>query len=882
VPILARLSSLWRNLSHKARVERDLDDELASYLELLAGEKMRAGMSPAAARRAARIELGGVEQVKERVRAARIGAFADTLSLDLRYGVRLLARSPGFAAVAVLALALGIGANAAIFSVVYGVLLRPLSYPEAGRLVLVSRHFSRSNFPYGNLCLADYLDWRAGNRAFEDPAVYERRRFDLTGTSEPEQLGGAAVTAGFFSAFRVRPLLGRAFRAGEDGSAKERLAVLSESLWRRRFGGDPRVLGQAIDLDGNRSTVIGVMPSGFHFPRADSEVWTNLLFDPPTRRGPFFYRGLARLAPGVDLAQAQAEINAIAGRIELADRRISGLTFPMQPLREAMVGDARPALLVLFGAVSLVLLIASVNVANLLLARATAREREMAVRLGLGAGRSRLLRQLLTESGILALAGGAAGIAVAAGGIELLRVWNPGNLPRIEDVRLDAGVLGFTLLVSLLTGVLFGLAPALQSSRADLAESLKQGGRGSSASPGRRRTRAVLVVSELALSLVLLAGAALLVRSFVRLQQVETGFAVPPARILTMQISASAARYRDNQASIALFERLLERVRQLPGVEAAAVSDSLPPDREGNADTYVIGGRPPLLPGELNPITSAPTVSDDYFRALGIPLLKGRFFDRRDRLGSPPVAIISVGMARREFAGRDPIGERIKASGPDLNDSPYMEIVGVVGNTRYLGLSSPLDSAYYQPAAQGGTQKQFLVVRSTAAAASLAPRLRREVQAVDRDVVVSAVATMEQALSDSVAQPRFRTLLLAAFAAVAVLLAAIGVYGVIAYSVAQRTHEIGMRMALGARRSDVLRLVVGQGAGLALAGIGLGLAGALALTRLLANLLFGISATDPLTFILVPLLLAAVALAASLVPARRATSIDPHAALKYE
>jgi putative ABC transport system permease protein len=887
MPILARLSSLWRNLRHEAGVERDLDDELAAYLDLLTEEKVRLGMSPEAARRAARIEAGGVEQLKERVRRARIGAFADAFLLDLRYGARMLARSPGFAAVAVLALALGIGASTAISSVVDGVLLRPLPYPDAGRLVMVSRHFARSAFPYGPLCLADYLDWRAGNRAFEDPAAFGQRRFDLTGTGEPEQVAGAEVTAGFFSALRVRPLLGRVFGPGEDGPARQRLAVLSESLWRRRFGADPGVVGQAVDLDGNRSTVVGVMPGGFHYPRQDSEVWTNLVFAPPTRRGPFFYRGLARLAPGVTLAQAQAEVDAIARRIELGDPRTSRLTFPLQTLREAIVADARPALLVLFGAVSLVLLIAAVNVANLLLARATAREREMAVRLGLGAGRARLLRQLLTESGLLALTGGIAGVAVAALGLALLRAWNPGNLPRIEEVRLDARVLGFTLLVSLLTGILFGLAPALQSSRADLASSLKEGGRGQSASAGRRRTRAALVVAEIALSLLLLAGAALLLRSFVRLQQVETGFRVPAARILTMQISPSAARYRDAGTSIALYERLLERVRHLPGVESAAVSDSLPPDREGDADTYVIAGRP-LGPGELNPIVSAPTVSADYFHTLGIPLVKGRFFDARDRADSPPVAIISAGLARRDFAGRDPmgpidpIGQRIKRSGPELHGSPYMEIVGVVGNTRYLGLARSTDAAYYEPLSQNGGRKLFLAVRSGTAAASLAPLLRREVQAVDRDVVVTAVATMEQALSDSVAQPRFRTALLAAFAAAAVLLAAIGIYGVVAWSVAQRTHEIGVRMALGARRADVLLLVVGQGAHLALAGIGLGLAGAFLLTRVLANLLFGVSATDPLTFILVPLLLAAVALAASLIPARRAAAIDPHAALKVE
>ncbi|MBV8201268.1 MAG: ABC transporter permease [Acidobacteria bacterium] len=887
MPILARLSSLWRNLAHKGRVERDLAADVASYLELLAEEKMQAGMSPDAARRAARLELGGVEQVKERVRGARAGAWLDGLALDLRYGVRLLARSPGFAAVAVLALALGVGANTAIFSVVDGVLLRPLPYPDAGRLVLVSEHFSRSNFPYGNLCLADYLDWRAGNRAFEDPAVFNRRRFDLTGTGEPEQVGGAAVTAGFFTALRARPLLGRVFRAGEDGPARERLAVISESLWRRRFGGNPGVVGQAVDVDGDRSTIVGVLPSSFQFPRPDSELWTNLVFAPPARRGPFFYRGLARLAPGVTLAQAQAELDAIARRIALQDPRAARLSLPLQPLREAIVGDARPALLVLFGAVSLVLLIAAVNVANLLLARATVREREMAVRLGLGAGRARLLRQLLTESGLLALAGGAVGVAMAAAAIALLRAWNPGNLPRIQEVHLDARVLGFTLLVSLGTGLLFGLAPALQSSRADLAAAMKDGGRGGSASAGRRRARAALVVAEVALALPLLAGAALLLRSFALLQRVETGLLAPPARILTLQISPSAAKYRDDKISIAFYERLLERVRQLPGVEAAAVADSVPPDREADADTYVIAGRP-LARGELNPITSAPTVSADYFRALGIPLRRGRFFDRRDRLGSPPVAIISEAMARRDFAGEDPIGQRLKASGPEVADNPYMEIVGVVGNTKYLGLASALDAAYYRASAQSGGQKQYLVVRAAApaapavTAASLAPLLRREVQAIDRDVVVGAVATLQQALWDSVAQPRFRTLLLAAFAAVAVLLAAIGIYGVIAYAVAQRTHEIGVRMALGAGRADVLRLVVRQGANLALAGIGLGLVGALALTRVLAKLLFEVSPTDPLTFLLVPALLGVVALAASFIPARRAAMIEPHVALKYE
>jgi putative ABC transport system permease protein len=879
MPILARASSWWRNLVHKSSVERDLDQELTAYLELLAAEKVKGGMSPEAARRAARLELGGVEQVKEQVRQVRVGAFLDTLFLDLRHGARMLIRSPGFAIVAVLALALGIGANSAIYSVIDGVLLRPLPYPDADRLILVSRHFSKSSFRYGNLCVADYLDWRAGNRSFEEPVLLSMRNFDLTGGGQAEEVSGAAVTAGLFPALRARPLLGRFFRSGEDGPATQRLAVLSESLWRRRFGASPAVIGQAVDVDGKRSTIIGVMSASFQFPRAESELWTNLVYELPTRRGPFFYRGLGRLKPGITLPQAQAELDAIALRIEHAGSAWSpDLTFPAQPLREALVGDARPALLVLFGAVSLVLLIAAVNVANLLLARATAREREMAVRLGLGAGRARLLRQLLTESVLLALVGGAAGVAIAAIGIKVLRVWNPGNVPRIQEVHLDLHVLGFTLFVSLLTGLLFGVAPALQSTRTAFAGSLKEGGRSSTAGTGRRRTRAVLVIAEIALSLLLLAGAALLLRSFVLLQQVRTS--ARPDHILTLQISASAAKYGDSKTSVPLYERLLERVRQLPGVESAAVSDSLPPDREGDADTYVIAGRP-LPPGQLNPITTAPTVSGDYFRAVGIPLLKGRSFDQRDTLKSPPVVIISEAMARRDFAGQNPIGQRIKASAPEIS-SPFMEIVGVVGNTKYLGLSRPFDAAYYQAFEQNGGRRQYLAVRCSVAAANLTPLLRREFAAIDPDLVITREATMEQAIAASVAQPRFRTVLLAAFAAVAILLAAIGIYGLIAYSVGQRTHEIGVRMALGAQRADVLRLIIGQGAHLALAGIGLGMVSALALTRVLADMLFGVSATDPLTFTVVPLLLAAVALAASVVPARRATLITPHVALKYE
>jgi putative ABC transport system permease protein len=879
MPVVSRVSSWWRNHWRKQAVERDLDEELRSYLELLTAEKVKLGMTPENARRSARLELGGVEQVKEKVREARSGALFDTFLLDLRHGARLLARSPGFAVVAILALALGIGANSALYSVIDGVLLRPLPYSESDRIAYVSRHFSKSNFRYGNLCIADYLDWRAGNRAFLDPALMRGRSYDLTGGAEAEEVAGAEVTSAFFSVLRVRPLFGRTFRSGEDGAATAPLAVISESLWRRRYGGRPETVGQAIEVSGKRMTVVGVMPAAFHFPRPDSELWTNLLFDPPTRRGPFFYRGIARLRPGVSLRAAQAELDAIAHGIEHGSPWTSQLSFPAVPLREAIVGESRFSLLVLFGAVSLVLLIAAVNVANLLLARATAREREMAVRLGLGAGRARLLRQLLTESGLLALLGGAAGVALAALGIELLRRWNPGDVPRIHEVALDLRVVAFTLGVSLATGLLFGLAPALHGSRAGLASALKEGGRGSSSGRGRSRTRAALVVCEIALSLLLLAGASLFLRSFLLLREVKTS-SLPPSHILTLHISASGPKYAEAKATVALYEQLVDRVRQLPGVECATVSDSLPPDREGDADTYVIAGRP--LPGaEVNPVTTAPTVGREYFQTLGIPLLRGRVFDRRDTLSSPPVALISEAMARRDFQGQDPLGQRIKASGPEI-DSPYMEIVGVVGNTRYLGLAKPLDAAYYQAFSQGGGRRAYLAIRTTLPATQLAPPVRREIRAVDRDLVITHVTTMEQELWDTVAQPRFRTFLLAAFAVVAVTLAAIGIYGLMAFSVAQRTHEIGVRMALGARRADVMRMIVGQGAHLTLAGIGIGLVAALGLTRLLGGLLFGVSASDPLTFCVVPLMLASVALAASLVPARRATLIAPQDALKDE
>ena len=880
MPLPAHLSSLLRNLFRKSRTERELDDEVRGYFQELTGQKVQSGMSHEDARRAAAIELGGVDQVKEAVRDIQRGHMLQELMQDLRYAARTLRKNPGFAAVAVLALALGIGANTAMFSVVYGILLRPLPYPDAERIAVVYIHFLPWDNPRGNMSMADFLDWKSQTTTFENPSLYASvgQRFDLTGEGSSEQVYGASATAGFFTTLRARPIAGRTFLPGEDRPASGRVAVIGASLWQRRYGGRADVLGRPITLNGVPCTVVGVMPAGFHFPRADSEVWTNLLVVPPNRRGPFFYRAFGRLKPGVTIEQAQAEANAIGRRIEQANPTVyKHLDLPVMSIRDALVGSVRAPLVVMICAVCLVLLIAVVNVANLMLARATVREREMALRLSLGAGRGRLVRQLLTESLLLSGVGGAAGLALACLGIQFLRAANPGNLPRIADVRLDGTVFAFLLLISLLTGILFGLAPALQSARADLSSTSKEGGR-STAGAGRQRTRAALVVAEIALSLMLLVGAGLLLRSLLRLQRVDSGFHGAPERILAMTISPANRRYADQSTGIAFYGRLLDRVRQLPGIDLASLSDGLPPDQEGDADTFVIQAAPPPVGGY--PVVTVDTVSPDYLSAMGIRLIAGRAFTEHDGPESPPVAMISESFARRFFPGENPLGKRIKQSGPQLTSLPFREIVGVVGDVRYMGLQDSRQIAYYLPYTQNYTRRTFLVVRSSMDAVNLAPMLRREIQAVDKDVVVAYVSTLEQAVRDSVARPRFDTTSLLLFAGVALLLAAIGIYGVIAYSVAQRTHEIGVRMALGAQRGNVLGLVLRQGAGLAMAGIAVGLAGAFAFTRLMRALLYDTSVQDTFTFAVVAAGLFAVAVLASLIPAHRATRIDPVSALR--
>jgi putative ABC transport system permease protein len=882
MPLLSRLASLGRNLFARPRVERDLDDELRAYVDQLAEENRSAGMDPAAALRAARIELGGLEQVKEDVRQARAGRLLEEFLQDLRYGLRTLRKNPAFTAVAVLALALGIGANTAMFSVASGILWRPLPYAGADRVAVVFMRYFPRDFAFGTMCIRDFLTWRENNHAFEDPSLLRGLRVDIGGKEGvPEQVQGAAVTAGFFNTLGVRPLIGRTFAAGEDRPTTGGLAVLSESIWRRRFGASPAVLGQAILVDGAPSTVIGVMPDAFAFPRRHTEVWTNLRLTPPARYGPWFYRGVARLKPGVTIRQAQAEMGDLALRMMQQNPNYKRLALPVVGLRDALLGTTlKPAILVLAGAVGLVLLIAVVNVANLTLVRATVRQREMALRLSLGAGRGRLVRQLLTESVLLAAMGGAVGLALAWGGVELIRVWNPGNLPFIESARLDGRALGFMVLVSALTGILFGLAPALESARPDLNATIKEGGRGGATSRARGRSRAALVVSEIAISLMLLVGAGLLLRSFANLQQVTGGFSAPPRQVLTMLISPGNRKYNDAGAGLAFYDEVLSRARRVPGVETAALTDSLPPDRQGDADSFQIEGQP-LPPGELNPIISDATVGPDFFQTIGIPLLRGRHFTEHDNRDSAPVAIVSEGFVRRFLPNREALGTRIMQSGPGFGNK-WLEIVGVVGNVKYLGLTADTDPAYYMPFAQGYGPRMFLAVRSSSDAARVAEALRRDIQSIDPGVTLAQTGTLAEALSLSVSEARFDTMLLALFAGMALLLAAVGIYGLIAYSVAQRTQEFGVRMALGAARADVLRMVVRQGASLAAIGIAIGLGGAFALTRLLETMLFGIGVTDAVTFAAATLGLLFVALAATFVPALRATRVSPVVALRYE
>ena len=803
----------------------------------------------------------------------------DTLLQDLRYAARTLLRRPGFAAVVVLTLALGIGANSAIFSVVNSVLLNPLPYANPERLVMVWGRYP--DFGRVSTSLPDFRDWRERTRSFAQLAAWHGTIFNLTGDgSEPQQLTADRVTANYFATLGVRPALGRAFTAEEErAGGNDDVVVLSHGLWQSRFGGDPGIVGRQINLSGRPYTVVGVAPKAFRFWH-DVDLWAPLRADTAaySRRAEYL-TVFGRLKPGVTVRQAASDLADVVRQLAAQYPETNTvLRSEVVSMHKDVVGKVRPALLVFSGAVGFVLLIACANVANLMLTRAASREREIAIRATLGAAQSRLVRQALTESVLLAVAGGVLGLLFASLGVDALRSSGLDVVPRLAEVSLDARVVGFTLLLSLLTGLLFGLAPALRFASDDLQSTLREGARGASAGAAARRLRDALVLAEVALALVLLVGAGLLVRSFQQLNRVDPGF--DPERVLTYGVILPRAKYGEGSRLPAVYDALLERTRGVPGVRAAAVSTSLPMESPPYT-TYSVEGRPEPRVGEIQDVQPF-QVSPDYFRVLGIKLRRGRLLDERDGPQSQRVAVINVEMARRVWPGQDPIGAHITFDDPSDTAAVWWTVVGVVGTVAQEGLTAKPYAQLYRPIAQGESRAVWVSMRTAGDPLAAAAGARQALKAVDPDLPLNDLRTMEQRIAETVAQPRVSVALLGVFAAVALALAAIGIYGVVSYGVAQRTREIGIRMALGAKPADVLRLVIRQGMTPVAAGVALGIVGAFAATRAMATLLYGVSATDPMTFAVVAVFLAAVALVATYLPARRAMGVPPTEALRYE
>jgi predicted permease len=885
------LSQIWRrllSLLRRRRYEREMEEEMRFHLEMQIEQNLEAGMSAEEARYAARRQFGNQTWLKEASREMWRLNSIETLIQDLRYGVRTLMKSPGFTFVAVLTLALGIGATTAIFSMVNGVLLRALPYYEPERLVMVwadrpilQAQFGLEDWP---VAVADFIDWRDQNQVFEHMAAMNGGRMNLTGGGEPESVVGLFASASFFPLLHVRFAVGRAFLPEEDRAGADRAVVISHGLWQQRYGADPKLIGQKITLNDEAYTVIGVTAPDFQFPRRGEvpsyfhvtgkpDLYLPTAFTPQqmNNRSNSGWAVIARLKPGVSVGQASADMNAIARRLtEQYPQTNTDKGVRLAPLHQQVVGKAGTALLVLLGAVGFVLLIACANVANLLLARAAGRQKEMAIRAALGASRWRVVRQLLTESLLLAISGGAAGLLLAWWGVELLLKIAPDNLPRAYDIRLDTPVAGFTLLVSLLTGIVFGLLPALQASKINLTATLKEGGR-DAAGLLRRRLRGFLVVGEVALAFVLLIGAGLLIRSFARLTEVDPG--IDPRGVLTMEIALPFAKYSDGR-SLAFFQQTLERLRALPGVEAAATVNPLPLSGAGASVGFPIEGRPT----SLTFTAGMRTISPGFFKTFRVPLIKGRLIAESDGAKAPLVVVVNESLARQYFANEDPLGKQI------ITNNITRVIVGVVGDVKHSALDEEAKPEMYFPLAQAIFPPIFmsLAVRTSGDPMQMVAAVRGQVWAVDKDIPISNIETMERLMAKSVAPRRFNLLPLSVFALVGLALAGVGLYGVMSYTVTQRTHEIGVRMALGANRDDVLRLVIGEGMKLALIGVSLGLGGALALTRLLKALLFDVSATDPLTFIVIAAVLIIVALVACWIPARRAASMDPLVSLRVE
>jgi putative ABC transport system permease protein len=807
---------------------------------------------------------------------------------DIRYGLRMLAKSPGFTFLVIFTLALGIGANTAIFGVVSAVILQPLPFPEANRIVNLRGVDTRTGEGRA-LSYPDFDDLRSQSHTLESAAGYNDAAFTLTGVGEPLHLDAEIVSASLFEVLRATPLRGRTFAAGED-KAGTRVVLLSHRLWKTRFGANPGIVGRPINLNAESYTVVGVMPGGFQFPLTGQPVdlWATMAVnavsaDPDgpmtTERGAHFMRAIARIKPGVTLAQANADTAAIAANLAKQYPDTNGHdSMGLQPEMQALVGDVRPVLLLVLGAVGFLLLIACSNAANLLLARAAARQREMAIRASLGAGRARVLRQLLTESVLLSLAGGAFGLLLAMWGISILTSLRSLRIPRLDHAQLDPLALGFTLGVSVLTGLLFGLAPAWHASRFDLFGSLKEGGRANTDAKGHSRARNFLVVSQVSLAVVLLVGASLLLESMFHLSRQSPGF--EPHGVMAFSLDLPDARYGKPEQSADFFQRLLERIRAVPGVHSASGVLPLPLAGDNIRTGFKIEGHPVAKSDE--PRTQYCSIALDYLQTMHLPLVEGRDFTAHDDRRAPPVILINQSLARRYFPNESPLGKRIQPGVSEYGPEVMREIVGVVGDIRYRNLWQPTEPEVYTPYDQVPIGAMYVVVRGTEEPMGLLPAIREQVRALDTELPIYKAQRMEDYISDSVAQRRFTSVLVAAFAGAGLLLATVGLFGLMSYSVAQRKNEIGIRVAIGAERSDILGLVIREGLALTVAGLAIGLAGTLLISRLLKSQLFGVTATDPTTFVAVALALLAVAVAACYIPAWRAAHLDPLVALREE
>jgi predicted permease len=879
------LASRTRTWLSPRQVDQDFERELEAHLEMLTNENVRRGMTPEEANRTARLRLGGLTQLKETNRELHGLPAIETFLQDTRYAFRMLRKNPGFTAVAVLTLALGIGANTAIFSVVYAVLLKPLPYTNPNQLFTAFQANKQQGIAETGCSYLNFEEWSAQNHVFSELAGAVGHQLTLTGRVEPTVVNTSVVTPEFFALLDAKLVAGRIFSPQDGKQGAPPMVLMSEELWRGRFGADPKIIGTSINLDQRPFTVIGIISGAFRTPFfSKREVWIPLVQDPlfstfMPQRGSHLLPVIGRLKPGVSVAQAQAEMDAISARLagEFPAEN-NGWTVRLVPLQKEIVGDVRTGLLVLLGAVGLVLLIACANIANLLLTRATTRSKEIAVRTALGAGRARIIRQLLSETAVLGLLGGAAGIALAHWGVKALSSLLPSSLPQMNPIRVDYFVLGFALFLSAIAGVAFGLVPAMFAANADVQNALREGVR-SGESRNRRRARSFLAVAEISLAMILLLSAGLLLRSFARLTSVTPGF--DAQHIVKADISLPQFQYSTPQQWSAFSEELLARIQSDPGLQDSAVVVPRP-----IADTRVnlpfdIVGNPPSSAGASR-TASYVSVSPDYFRVMGIPLLAGRFFNQHDSSSAPRVSIISEAMARLYFPNQDPLGKQITFGFSPGSGAAVREIVGIVGDVRDVALSQNPGAMMYVPYVQAPFWGANLVVKSALSTSSVAAAIRQEVQRMNKDLPVTDVANMPDLIDASVAQPRFRTFLLGLFAVMALVLAATGVFGVISYSVSRRTNEIGIRVALGASRNTILSMILRETLVLTFAGLALGLPCALAASHLVGHMLFKVSANDPATLAAVAFSLTTVAILAGYIPARRAMRVDPMAALRYE